>query len=480
MGYDRPSPDHANARFILLISSHLETGHYFNPHAQRIIEAKMKGAKIAVLDPRLSNTATHADYWLPTWPGSEAALLLAMANLILREELYDREFVRRWTNWEQYLRSEHPTTPLTFENFLRILKETYASYTPEFAEAESGVPAATIVRVAREIGQAGSAFSAHVWRAAAAGNLGGWQVARALFFLNVLTGSVGTPGGTSPNLWDKYIPAAFQPPHRRRPVWNELLWPPEYPLAHNEMSFLLPYFLKEGRGKLAVYFTRVYNPVWTNPDGMSWVEVLRDEEKVELHAALTPTWNETTIWADYVLPMGHGPERHDTHSYETQAARWLGFRQPVFRVAREKAGEPVSSPTRQTRARYGRRTSSGSSSPGGSIPTARSASAAISSRRTGRARRSRSRSITAGSSSTACPACRRRRRPKDSHRWSTCANTPPSPSIEKVYDQHERALLTPEELEGAAIDAETGVITTTAAPARRTGGQAAEGRSGRR
>ena len=37
-GLDRPSPDHANARFILLLSSHLETGHYFNPHAQRIIE----------------------------------------------------------------------------------------------------------------------------------------------------------------------------------------------------------------------------------------------------------------------------------------------------------------------------------------------------------------------------------------------------------------------------------------------------------
>src|SRR4051794_28037597 len=66
MGSDRPSPDHANARFILLLSSHLETGHYFNPHAQRIIEAKMAGAKIAVMDPRLSNTASMADYWMST------------------------------------------------------------------------------------------------------------------------------------------------------------------------------------------------------------------------------------------------------------------------------------------------------------------------------------------------------------------------------------------------------------------------------
>ena len=73
-GGDRPSPDHAHAKFILLLSSHLETGHYFNPHAQRIMEGKVHGnAKLVVLDPRLSNTASHADLWLSPWPGSEAA-----------------------------------------------------------------------------------------------------------------------------------------------------------------------------------------------------------------------------------------------------------------------------------------------------------------------------------------------------------------------------------------------------------------------
>ncbi len=48
---------HANARVIFLISSHLEAGHYFNPHAQRIIEGKLRGAKIICVDPRLSNMA---------------------------------------------------------------------------------------------------------------------------------------------------------------------------------------------------------------------------------------------------------------------------------------------------------------------------------------------------------------------------------------------------------------------------------------
>jgi len=337
-GLDRPSPDHANARFILLLSSHLETGHYFNPHAQRIIEAKMKGAKICAIDTRLSNTASMADYWLAPWPGSEAALLLAMGNVILEEGLYDRAFLEKWVNWDEYLREEHPGKPQGFETFTAVLKQIYGQYTPEFAEKESGVKAGLIVEVAREIGRAGSALATHVWRNAAAGNLGGWQVARALEFLTVLVGAVATPGGTAPSGWNKFIPAPpLMPPPAK--IWNELLLPREYPLAFFEMSFLLPHFLKEGRGKLAMYFTRVYNPVWTNPDGMSWIEALIDESKVERHACLTPTWSETAWFADYVLPMGHASERHDLMSQETHAARWIGFRQPVLRVALERQGK---------------------------------------------------------------------------------------------------------------------------------------------
>ena len=337
-GMDRPSPDHANARFILLLSSHLETGHYFNPHAQRIIEAKMRGAKVAVIDSRLSNTASMADYWLSPWPGTEAAILLAMARILVAERRYDRAFVEKWTNWEEYLREERPDLPVTFDAFHTALEELYAPYTPEFAAEESGVAAATIVEIARAIGAAGGALATHIWRNAAAGNLGGWQVARALELLVVLMGAVSTPGGTAPSAWHKAIPAPpMMPPPSK--VWSELLMPREYPLAFFEMSFLLPHFLREGRGKLAMYFTRVYNPVWTNPDGMSWIEMLTDEAKIERHVCLSPVWSETAWFADYVLPMGHASERHDLMSQETHAARWIGFRQPVLRVALEKRGQ---------------------------------------------------------------------------------------------------------------------------------------------
>jgi anaerobic selenocysteine-containing dehydrogenase len=344
-GMDRPSPDHARAGVILLVSSHLETGHYFNPHAQRVMEGKRDGAKLVVLDTRLSNTATHADFWLASQPGSEAAILLAIANYLIQNDLYNRKFVQRWWNWREYLTAVHPGLEPTFESFERMLKAEYESYTFEFAAEESGVEAGTLRQVAEVVATAGTRLATHNWRSAGAGNEGGWQVARTLFLLNALLGAVATPGSTYPNAWNKYVPRPIHLP-RHPEHWNELTWPLEYPLVMNEVSFLLPHLVNEGRGKLDVYFTRVYNPVWTNPDGFSWLEMLRDETKVGLHVALTPTWNETAYFADYILPMGHSSERHDIHSYETHDGQWIGFRQPVMRAARERMGEEVTD-TRQ-------------------------------------------------------------------------------------------------------------------------------------
>ena len=354
-GFDRPSPDYAEARCILLISSHLETGHYFNPHAQRIIEGKEKGAKLITLDPRLSNTAAKSDVWLPTWPGSETWVLLAIANHLIQNDLYDKTFVQRWTNWQEYLQtlpdsSEDPAVKQafeaamaeqggpTFEVFDRVLKALYARFTPQRAAEEAQIPVERIIEAAEIVADCNGRLAAHTWRSASIGNLGGWQVSRCLFFLSVLVGGVGTRGGTSGNSWNKFVPKPFKVPPPLE-AWNDLHLPVEWPFAFYEMSFLLPHFLEEGRGDVDVYFTRVYNPMWINPDGFMWLKALRDEEKIKCHVAMTPTWNESAWFADYVLPMGHAGERHDLMSQETHAGQWIGFRQPVRRVALERLGQ---------------------------------------------------------------------------------------------------------------------------------------------
>ena len=133
MGLDRPSPDHANAKVILLISAHLESGHYFNPHAQRVIDGKTNGAKLIVFDTRLSHTATHADYWVSPYPGSEPAILLAIANYIIQNNLYDREFVETWWNWREYMELAEGSAGRDFRAFEQALKDLYKTYTFEFA-----------------------------------------------------------------------------------------------------------------------------------------------------------------------------------------------------------------------------------------------------------------------------------------------------------------------------------------------------------
>ena len=339
-GIDRPSADFANAKAIYLISSHLETGHYFNPHAQRITEARQRGAKLIVVDTRLSNTATHADLWISPWPGTEAAMNLAFANYLIQNDRYDRDFVRSWWNWQEYMAVEAPDEAPTFENFEAHLKRLYASYTLEYAAAETRVDIDDLREAAEIIADAGTALATHNWRSAAAGNLGGWQVSRTIFLLNALLGAVATRGGTNLNAWNKFVPRPIHTPSHPK-VWNELSWPLDFPLAMNELSYLLPHLIERTGRRLEVYMTRVYNPVWTNPDGFSWIEMLLDERKVGCYVALTPTWNETSFFADYILPMGHASERHDTFSYEQYDGQWIGFRQPVLKVARERMGGRV-------------------------------------------------------------------------------------------------------------------------------------------
>ena len=340
MGFDRPSADFANAKVIFLISAHLEAGHYFNPHAQRIIEGQQNGATVICIDPRLSNTASKADHWFSAWPGTEAFLLLAIARLLIMDGTWDAAFFERWVNWETFLRESRPDLEPVFANVGPALLELYAEYTPEAAARICGIDEDRLRTVARTIGEGLGGFASHTWRASSAGNEGGWMVARCLQFLTVLTGSVGTVGGTNANGWNKFMPVTpIHPEPQGR--WNEMQWPIEYPLSHHEMSFLLPHFLKAGRGYLDTYFTRVYNPLWTNPDGFTWMEVLRDTDKIGCHVALTPTWNESAWFADYVLPMGIASERHDVASFETHNGRWIGFRQPVARRHRELDGETI-------------------------------------------------------------------------------------------------------------------------------------------
>ncbi len=189
------------------------------------------------------------------------------------------------------------------------------------------------------------------------------------------------------------------------------------------------------------------------------MEVLSDESKIGLHAALTPTWSETAWFADYVLPMGLGTERHDTMSQETHAGRWLGFRQPVKRVALEKMGKPV--------------TLTHESNPGEVWEEAEFLDRALVEDRSDGslgirkffespyrpARRSRLTSTTGGSSRTRCPAFPKRRRRKDLTPLQYMRKYGAFKVDEVAYSKAHEKPLGAEVVAGSSVEAASGLVS---------------------
>jgi anaerobic selenocysteine-containing dehydrogenase len=132
-------------------------------------------AKVVVIDPRCSVTALRADRWLPIAPGTDAALAMALANVIIEEGLYDVDFVREHTaGFEEY-------------------REVTRQYSPETAAGITGIPAETIRGIAREFAGTKPAIA---WRGRGATAWpGGSYTSYAIFCLNALVGSIDAPGG---------------------------------------------------------------------------------------------------------------------------------------------------------------------------------------------------------------------------------------------------------------------------------------------
>src|SRR4030067_3802099 len=97
-----------------------------NMQTQHLHAAIDKGAKVTVLDPRYTVTASKANLWIPIKPGTDLAFALAMIHVIITQNLYDKKFINDYT--------------LGFEE----VKEFIKPYTPQWASKITEVPAATI------------------------------------------------------------------------------------------------------------------------------------------------------------------------------------------------------------------------------------------------------------------------------------------------------------------------------------------------
>ena len=324
---------------------------------KRLMDARVdRGARLITFEVRPSATASVSDEYFPVAPASDGAIAMAMAHVIVAEGLADEAFWNRWAN-------------IPFEELPGML----APYTPEMAEAESGVPAEDIRRLAIEFAEAAPACCTMSNRGSAK-HYNGVQADRAIRMLDVLVGNVGRPGGfclSTLRMWkNRYgqegLPVIDQPgpkPSKPKPwkpgtrefkslpedvqarvaafpeywqnrYFGELATPSEYPLSWHWYNMrvgqmVYPYIL-EGRQSVGVYMSYTLGAAYGFPETEQAREVLMDESLIPFHVAIDISYGEQAALADIILPDATALERWDAHSTNSYGLRpYTGIRQPL-------------------------------------------------------------------------------------------------------------------------------------------------------
>lgn len=308
-GSDVGSPectDIENAQCLVLIGSHLGENMH-NTQVQEFAEAVGRGASIIVADPRFSVAASKAKYYLPIKPGTDLALLLAWMRVLVREGLYDKEYVARYG--------------FGFDQFAAELEP----FTPEWAYPETGIDPETIRATAREMARYRPATLVHP------GRHSNWygddtQRARAIALLNALLGSWGRKGGF-------YVPSNMDLPAYPYPPVPPSAKPSlqqadtRYPFAYESLSTGIraatltgsPYPVK---GWL-VYATNLINAL------PNQAETIAAIQQLDLLAVVDVIPSEIAGWADVVLPESVYLERYDELNPELFRQPFIALRQPV-------------------------------------------------------------------------------------------------------------------------------------------------------
>ncbi|HYF93272.1 MAG TPA: molybdopterin-dependent oxidoreductase [Symbiobacteriaceae bacterium] len=296
----------------------LESTGVFVPNAQRAIKAISSGqCHFVTFDPRLSNTAAKSSEWISVKPASDLAVALAMHYVIIKENLVDPKMVK-WFNY-----------PL--DKYLAHLEKE--GYTPEWAEKMSGVPAATITRIARE------------WATIKPGTLyaykgigthyNGAMTAKAILLLAALVGNLNVPGGVlynnKPNFKYPKTPPALT--KKKSAVGKS------GPTSKDASTQILKLYA-EGKDKIDTFMTFVHNPVYVLGDAQLHINILKDRTKIPYFVALDTFFSESAALADIILPDTTYLERWDpeTH-YPLDAKAWVAIRQPIVKPMGESMPE---------------------------------------------------------------------------------------------------------------------------------------------
>ncbi|MDZ7695926.1 MAG: molybdopterin-dependent oxidoreductase [Deltaproteobacteria bacterium] len=179
----RPWIHYEHADYIVLFGNNDLATSYGQRKTAMLRSALSRGAKLVVFDPRRSETAAAATEWIPLRPGTDGAVAMAICHVLVKNHLYNEDFVRDWTHG--------------FEAFKDRLmgKEDGVVRSPEWAEEISQVPARTLERIAMEL--AHTRYKGVISWTGVAQTPNGMHGTQAVQALNGLLGTFDAPGGPS-------------------------------------------------------------------------------------------------------------------------------------------------------------------------------------------------------------------------------------------------------------------------------------------
>lgn len=281
----------------------------------RLRREKPTRTKVIDIQPRYSLTASKSDEWIPIKPGTDAALAMAIAHVIIIEELFDQKFIKDWS--------------VGFEQYRQIALQQYA---PETVSKVTGIPAETIYRIAREFAHTRPALA--IPGRGAIALPGGSYTGYAIHCLNALVGSIDVPGGI---LYQESPEYRTIPNGNRDEISKKGLAQPPIDLHGTEgfriarvVTNQVPRSILEGKPypiEMVIGFNSHFN--MTAPGTGQWEESLK---KIRFYVHVAPFISEMAEFADLILPSTTFLEEWGyDHSSPGSGTAEVKIKQPVVK-----------------------------------------------------------------------------------------------------------------------------------------------------
>ncbi len=312
--------DMSNSKHIMIFGRNM-AGAIQVREAEDFAEGLARGAKLTYIDPRQSESAVRATDWLKINPGTDMALALGFIHVIIRDNLTNMDFVRKYCYGYNEL-SNH-----------------IKKYTPEWASKKTGIDSKTIERIAWDFAKyAPNVLAIPPRRMTRYGN--DTQTVRAIAILNALMGNWGVPGGIFVR---NKIPVNF--PKEKFPDVSNVRRADG--AGKGEKFPLAPTNLGRANGMYKATLTKKPYPIkaWllydTNPLCHSSIGVnhlYKAMDNLELIIAIDTQFSDTVMYADVIFPESTYLERYDAPYIQKDKTPFITLRKPAIKPIYDTKG----------------------------------------------------------------------------------------------------------------------------------------------